>query len=98
MSHKAIATIALAGALGALFVVSPVAVTSKGTLAIGTALAANAGNGGGHGNGGAHGNGGIHGHSAAGLHAVGHDPAAPGGGHGKSLGRLHNDHDLDDMH
>jgi hypothetical protein len=84
--------ITVASALGVLIAVSPITVTPHGSLAIGTALAANAGNGGGHGNGGTHGN------SAAGSNIAGHDSAAPGGGRGKSLGRLQNDHDFDDLH
>lgn len=92
MSRRPIPMITVASALGVLIAVSPITVTPHGSLAIGTALAANAGNGGGHGNGGTHGN------SAAGSNIAGHDSAAPGGGRGKSLGRLQNDHDFDDLH
>jgi hypothetical protein len=93
MSPKPIAMIALAGALGTLLAASPVTATRQG-LAVGTALAAHPGNG----NGGGRGNGGAHGPSATASNIAGHHSTAPGGGRGKSLGRLQNDHDLDDMH
>jgi hypothetical protein len=98
MSRRPIPMLTVASALGVLIAVSPITVTPHGSLAVGTALAANAGNGGGHGNGGARGSGGTHGNSAAGSKIAGHDSAAPGGGRGKSLGRLQNDHDFDDLH
>ena len=106
MTRKPIAVTALGSVLGALLVVSPVKVTPDGSLTFNTALAGSHGNGGGHGNGAGHGNGGAAGRGAAGSHGGAHNSSAARSrgnpnrstGHGKSMGRLPNDHDLDDMH
>jgi hypothetical protein len=100
MTRKPIAVTALGSVLGALLVVSPVKVTPDGSLTFNTALAGSHGNGGGHGNGGAAGRGAAGSHGGARNSSAARSRGNPNRstGHGKSMGRLPNDHDLDDMH